>query len=693
MTDNFAGKMPTLTGRSFRQRPLLDATLCLLCALLSLTLSISAKGQDLTEIELPTPEICFGLRTIVEPQALAVCSALDANLRIRARELAEQWLTTAPDSAAAHYTLAEVLLSVEGNVPRALFHLNQAEAKSKIRSFDQMIEVSAEAPLDAKPETPLWHYLTLNQLASVHQLIGNQEDSLRYLDALTEAYGVNLESYKGWPLIKLGRFEDARQSALRVLAAEDVDRFSEAQAWNTLCAVELSEPQENLSAPACDKALELDEAAQSDRPELSTVTLTNAAEVALSRLRVDQAENLIDRATRYPNPSSVSNPWIQKLYLTLAQGRFDDAQSALGQMLIWRNRQDPLIGVSNRAEHFLVSAAFLLIAGYTEDAARLAESALNQPDRNGNFSADDAQKDAIAALLTTLAYRADYERQLEHAAAQDWQLRLSLVAKAQLTRLAAWRAGRRAASLFANAEIMRDRLRPYAPLDVHIPEWMEPEIAKLLGAGVFDLLIADAEIRGSFRGAAGYKHVFETETAALQEEFDRVISEGMLALSLLPSAEVLLRARVHWHLAHAHWSKGDVLMARSLFSTSLRQDPSLARRLGGNIPIALSHDGSELALALASKLAASPRFDATPEGLALEIAATSLCLRDSEGAVLSCYTPKSGELDPAEMAVEFQRQLFGIGVDLSKAQLSALMGASVVLRSQSYGSESALPNF
>jgi hypothetical protein len=45
------------------------------------------------------------------------------------------------------------------------------------------------------------------------------------------------------------------------------------------------------------------------------------------------------------------------------------------------------------------------------------------------------------------------------------------------------------------------------------------------------------------------------------------------------------------------------------------------------------------------------------------------------------------------MAVEFQRQLFGIGVDLSKAQLSALMGASVVLRSQSYGSESALPNF
>ena len=134
-------------------------------------------------------------------------------------------------------------------------------------------------------------------------------------------------------------------------------------------------------------------------------------------------------------------------------------------------------------------------------------------------------------------------------------------------------------------------------------------------------------------------------------------------------------------------------MAHSLLRTSLRQDPSLARRLGGNIPVTLSHDGSEFALALASKLAASPRFDATPEGLALEIATTSLCLRDSEGAVLSCYTPAPDELDPAKIAIEFQRRLFGIGVDLSKAQLSALMGASVVLRSQSYGSENALPNF
>jgi hypothetical protein len=45
------------------------------------------------------------------------------------------------------------------------------------------------------------------------------------------------------------------------------------------------------------------------------------------------------------------------------------------------------------------------------------------------------------------------------------------------------------------------------------------------------------------------------------------------------------------------------------------------------------------------------------------------------------------------VAVEFQRQLFGIGVELSKAQRSAIMGASVVLRSQSYGNDTSLPDF
>ena len=659
------------------------ARLAITAALLACS---TAAAQSLDEVPLPAPQQCFGLRTIVEPQALEICAALAAERNIRARDLAESWLREAPESAAAHYALAEVLLTVEGNAPRALFHLNRAEANSTITSVDAMLAAEPNDQL-----SPLWHYLTLNQLSSVHQLIGNQEESLRYLDALETAYGVKLEPYKGWPLIKLRRFEEARQSALRVLADEDLDSFSAAQAWNTLCAVELSEPLLSPDAQACDQALALDEAAVTAGGELSTVTLSNAAEVALSRLQIAEAEALIDRATRYPNPSSIANPWIQKLYLTMAQGKFSDAARVLSEMLNWRNRQDPLVAISNRAEHFLVGATLLLLAGYGEDATKLANLALNQPDRNGNFSAADSQKEAIAALITTLAARADYERRIEAAYATEGFEGLGLLIEAQTVRFAAWRAGRRAASLFANAQVMQDRLRPYGPLDVHIPEWMEMEIVGLLGTSVAKAVIEQADLAGTFNRGSGYRFAYLTEVAALESQHSQTVDLATQALQNLPAAETLLSARLLWHRATALWQLDSYPAARRDFAASMRLDPSLARRLGAALPVQLLGDGSAGAKALQKSLAASPRLLIHEQGLPLELTANSLCLAGSEGNTLSCYTARAAE---SPVAIELQSQLFGVGVELSKAERSALTGASVVLRSQRYREgQQGLPEF
>jgi tetratricopeptide (TPR) repeat protein len=658
------------------------AAVALLSQLLGLSL---VAAQSLDDIPLPAPQLCFGLRTVVEPQALEICAALASEKNIRARDLAESWLRQAPDSAAAHYALAEVLLNVEGNAPRALFHLNRAESLSTITSIDAML---AAEPDDQS--SPLWHYLTLNQLSSVHQLVGNQEESLRYLEALEMAYGVKLEPYKGWPLIKLRRFDEARQSAMRVLADEELDGFSAAQAWNTLCAVELSEPLLSPDATACDQALALDEASVAAGGELSTVTLSNAAEVALSRLQITQAEALIDRATRYPNPSSIANPWIQKLYLTVAQGRFTESARVLRQMLNWRDRQDPLVAISNRAEHFLAGATLLLLAGYGEDASKLANLALSQPDRNGNFSAADSQKEAIAALITTLATRVEYERLREEAYAVEGSDRLSLLVRAQSVRFDAWRAGRRAASLFANAQLMQDRLRPYGPLDVHIPEWMEMEIVGLLGSGVAAAVIEQAETAGIFNRGAGYRFAYLTEVAALESQHAQTAELATQALRELPAAEKLLSARILWHRASALWQLNSYAEARRDYSASMRLDPSLARRLSAALPVKLLSDSSAGAEGLVKKLSASPRFLAHEQGLPLELTANSLCLTGSEGSTLSCYTARASETAPA---VELPAQLFSVGVELSKAERSALTGASVVLRSQRYGEGQGLPDF
>ena len=45
---------------------------------------------------------------------------------VKARELSEQWVRAEPDSPAAQFALSEVLLTIEGNMPRALYHLHRA---------------------------------------------------------------------------------------------------------------------------------------------------------------------------------------------------------------------------------------------------------------------------------------------------------------------------------------------------------------------------------------------------------------------------------------------------------------------------------------------------------------------------------------------------------------------------------------
>ena len=375
--------------------------------------SIDSQLEELniTPAELP---LCFGMRDIIDPRALAVCDALRLEENVRARELSEDWVRAEPDNPAAQFALAEVLYTVEANLPRALFHLNRAE---ELTNYPSLGRALASGNIQ-------WHYLTLSQLSFIHQIMGDQMNALAYLDKIEEIYGQDVESLRGWPLIKLQDFEAARASANKVLQSSENER-ERARAWNTLCAVELASLQPNDNIVACDRAIDEDENVASADNDGDTVYLTNASEVALSLLQMEEAEAYLDRAARVLNPESVADPWIYKLYITMSQGRFEEARDAMDRMLLWRENQVPVVTVMNRAEHLLVTASFLILSGQGEDAARLTSTALAEPDRNGSFSADDAQKDAIAALLHMLANESWYQAQLEHAATLDTVERFS----------------------------------------------------------------------------------------------------------------------------------------------------------------------------------------------------------------------------------------------------------------------------
>ena len=659
------------------------ANLSLVTLLFSVSNIFAQDDADLSlenfEVPQAQPQLCFGFRDVSDPRALAVCDAMNLDLNVKARELSEQWVRQEPNSPGAQFALAEILLTVEGNMPRALFHLNRAE---QLTNYNDLPEALESGNLQ-------WHYLTLSQLSYVHQLMGDQSRSLEYLDKVEEVYEQDVESFRGWPLIKLKQYGAARESANLVLQNSDNER-ERARAWNTICAADLASLQPIESLTACDRAVSEDEGFADSRSDFDTVYLSNASEVALSLLRIDEAEEYLNRATRYLNADSVANPWIYKLYLLMNQGRFDESREALSRMLVWREAQEPIVNVMNRAEHFLVTASFFLLAGYSKDAIKLTKTALNQPDRNGSYSADDAQKDSMAALVNMMANRLEYQIQLEKISTMDFFDSLSTRVDALSFQVSAWRSERRAAALFAEFDVLQNRLRPYAPLDVHIPEWIEPEIVGSIGTGVMRTIIEQANSNGAFMLNSGYYHAYKTEVAALDNDRDSVLREGAAALSQLPTQEVLLRARLAAQMGKMAWHNNEYAEALTLFETAYQQDPSILRRLSISLPVDITNDGAVFSDQVADYLAGSPRFTQNPNGMSLEVSTSpdlSICLKTRTDIILSCYTMAAAESESSKWNAQqltqmFHTQTFGLGYEISQAQRSILMGSSVILSSQ-----------
>ena len=667
----------------FRNKTNIKLSLLVVTSILPI-LSFSQNGDELLiediKIEETSNQLCFGFSDIGDSRALEICDALELRENIKARELAEKWVRNEPDSPAAQFALAEILATIEGNLPRALFHLIRAENLTDFKSIDAAFNSGQMQ----------WHYLTLSQLSYVYQLMGDQLKSLEYLDKISSIYQLDVESSRGWPLIKLKQYEAARESAQRVLENSN-NPIERARAWNTLCVVELASLAPVESTFACDQTIDEEGDISDQANDYDTVYLTNASEVALSLLQLQKAENYLDRATRVLNPDSVADPWIYKLFLTLSQGRFDEARDALGRMLIWREQQKPLVNVMNRAEHFLVSANFLMLAGYPEDAVNLSKAALNEPDRNGSYSADDAQKDAFAALVNMVANRIEYQIQLETLPRENFFESIRHRLKMEVLSFNAWQAERQAASLFADSEVLQNRLRPYAPLDVHIPEWLESEIVNIMGTGVISAALEESKANGAFQLNEGYYHAYSTEITALNKNPILTISSANQALTLLPQEEVLLRARVSARLGQAYWALNNHEEALNNYEDAYRKDPTIIRRIETSIPVVFSNDGTDFSQIAEGYLKKSPRFFENANGFLMEIKTTpdlSVCLRSRALEILSCYhadaaEDQSSEWNARRMTNLFHQDTFGLGYQISKAQRSILLGSSVILSSQS----------
>ncbi|MEM7351728.1 MAG: hypothetical protein AAF657_13105, partial [Acidobacteriota bacterium] len=369
----------------------------------------------------------------------AAWQALDAERFIRARELAQRVIEKDPNSVAGHTILGFVQHRSEGNLPVALYHLKKAKEVFEERYG---LVQSDEAPWR-------WHAIATGELAFVSGEMGRHEDKVNYLEERDALYSPPWPADRGWPLMRLRRYEEARRVVDEAFELGDPGQIASAR--TALCAIEAEQQLREEGYEACMDAARYDRALSRGG---GPTPYTNAAEAALGMLYIDEAEQLLLEATEKFASGTVSNPWLDLLHLYIAQNRTPEALEALRRMLKWRRRQPAYMDEQNRAETEMASAIFLIIAGRPEDAVRITARALDRPDRTGFTSSEAEQMEAAAALIDQLAHRTLAELLAEEASWSSFGDGMKARLASLRARLRAWSSGRRAASLLVDERIL-----------------------------------------------------------------------------------------------------------------------------------------------------------------------------------------------------------------------------------------------
>ncbi len=621
------------------------------------------EAIEAIEVEAAVPDGFGG-----DPTVAAAWRALERDQYVRAREIAEQILEGDPDSIAAHAVLGLVHHRAEGNLPVALYHLKRSRKLYEER-YDP------EASDDGAPWR--WHAITVGQLAQVSGEMGRHEDKVRYLLERDQLYSPPWPADRGWPLMRLRRYEEARQAVEEALELGEEGQVAAAR--TALCAIEAEQQRRQAGYEACRLAAEYEREIGRGAP----TPFTNAAEAALGVLRMDEAERLILEATEH-FAAGVSNPWLDLMHLYLAEGRTPEALDALRRMLKWRRRQPPFMDEQNRAETEMSSAIFLIVAGRPAEAARITRRTLDRPDRTGFTSSETEQMEAAAALVDQLANRTRAELLAEEASWSSFSGAIRAQLEARRARLRAWSSGRRAAALLAGERVLLATLRPYLAGSVEIPEWVEPELVALLGPGVVAAAVDKARARETLPEAEGYFLAYDAEVAYLQGRERDALELADRALETLPSHEALLRARVTAFAAQAASDAGLNQRALELFDAAYQLDRGVLRRLGLALPATFPPAEGQVAETARGLLEDSPRFRHAKGGYQVTASGDSktgtACLLGPRRTRLACAQVKLRAGEDTDdlarrLAAKFHAAAFAPRLDLTQADIRSLDGS------------------
>ena len=631
---------------------------------------------------------------------------------LTARRKTEALLETQPDSIVARYVFAQILRQAEGNLPKSMDQIGRARELYEAKYKPTVININ---------ETPwLLHRDILYAAQAIAGELERHEYQLQLLDYHDSLYDPRLDAEHAWPLMLLGRFDEARVYAEK--AADNRDPFQRSLGRNALCAIESEAGEREPRFEACLAAY--DDAAQRARKDdpfarpdaITSVTVHayNAALAALGNLRPDEAERLaMAGAARLE--FTPANPWRLLVRTYTDQGRMGLAVQALREMQSWRRKMPPNLREQVRAETDVAFATVLLVAGATETGMRVVDRAIATPDRRGLTSSSKEQALGAHALLRRAMRRTHAEVEAERASWSGTAEAARITRDAVERELLDWTDGERIRGVLNDDERLVATFRMYISGGLEpVPSWLVGDLIPLLGAGVCEVVLDIVRARETDPLFDPYYDALSAEIALHRGKRARAFELATATLDELPEFESLLHARVAAVAAEAAWGLGKRSEALGLFATAMQRDAGVIRRRSLAIPATLDNDASgPVAARVAELLADSPRFELGTEGFTIALSGSGreleLCLLEPAGGVLGCATtppepdPESdsdseesgaaaseadaperdeAELDDddyAALSVEaFHARAFAMPVGLSNVDLGSLDGTATI---------------
>ncbi|TNF24991.1 MAG: hypothetical protein EP329_23855 [Deltaproteobacteria bacterium] len=603
-------------------------------------------------------------RLLGTPEEQEALQSDEAGKYIRAREQAEKILATDPRSIIATWVLADVFHEEEANHARALFLVRKARRL--------LTDAYGEAPTDAQAQ--IWHKRIMMKEIWILGEMDRKEVQLRAIDAYDRLYAPKLTRLRIWPLMKLGRYDEAREVGLELTRSADADE--RVSAYNGLMALE----DELLDRTA---SYTWGKAGIDSVQGTSCILFHNTAQAAIARFRFEEGEELARKAIRAERNDCPNSSYEHLANLYLVEGAFQKTISAFKKLVrapIDR-RYRPQFVMGNRA--ILVELLYAL--GRGADGLPFAKQVFNAPDRTGmtSVSKDDIRFGHAVALWQMLDLR--IQEVLEQSSVRGLFSAGDLAMDARDMRLEQWELERILLTLSLRDEILVTNLRPYLR---GVKPWYAGNLARILGPGLVEAALErarklDAPQVGT--EAAGYYDAMLGELRHLSGDREEAVRLGRKALEAMPKETRLLRWRTVTWLGVDELALGETAAGLGHLREALQQYPSAFKQLDLRVPVAIYHDEQPFSRAVAERLAESRRLepgrdDAFRVDVSFGDAEVKVCLAASDGFRFGCATApvdKAGEDDVVAACDAFHGELFSPKVELTSSDINSLDGSTV----------------